>query len=455
MSQNIVLKKGLNIPISGDAELRVSKSIAPGIVAVRPTDFKGLLPRILVKEGDSVLCGSPVIADKKNPDILLTSPVSGTVKALVRGEKRKLLAILIESDGEQKCVDFGAKDPLKLDAAQISAALLESGLWPWLIQRPYGLIADPQVKPDAIFISAFNTAPLAADSEFCLASEFKAIQVGVNALSKLTDGGVHVSVPAGKNSEFERLSNANVYSVKGKHPAGNVGVQISHIRPIVKGETVWTVSLLGLAAIGKLFLSGKYDVRRKVAVTGPMAIEPAYVDTFPGMPLKELAPFYGGNAEGIRFINGDVLSGATESVDGYLGFFNNQVTLIKEGTEKELLGWIRPIRYKQFSLDRSYFSWLIDWILPKRRYDMTTNLHGGGRAFLMNDGYYAKVLPMDIYPIYLAKACLAGDIDKMELHGIYEVLPEDLAVCEFIDPSKNDIQDMIAKGIDLMIKEMA
>ncbi len=454
MSQNIVLKKGLNIPISGEAELNVSKSIAPGIVAVKPTDFKGLLPRILVKEGDSVLCGSPVIADKKNPDILLTSPVSGTVKSLVRGEKRKLLAILIEADGKQQSVNFGAKDPLSMDAAQISAALLESGLWPWLVQRPYGVIADPNVKPDAIFVSAFNTAPLAADSEFCFASEFKAIQLGVNALSKLTDGGVYVSVPA-KGSEFERLANAKVYKLKGKHPAGNVGVQISNIRPIVKGETVWTISLLGLAAIGKLFLTGRYDLRRKVAVTGPMAIEPAYVEAFPGTPLKEFAPFYGGHAEGIRFINGDVLSGITESVEGYLGFFNNQLTLIKEGTEQELLGWIRPLRYKQFSNDRSYFSWLIDWLLPKRRYDMTTNLHGGPRAFLMNDGYYAKVLPMDIYPVYLAKACLAGNIDKMEQHGIYEVLPEDLAVCEFIDPSKNNIQDMIAKGIDLMIKEMA
>lgn len=453
MSQNIVLKKGLNIPISGESELRVSKAIAPGIVAVRPTDFKGLLPRLLVKEGDAVLCGSPVIADKKNPDILLASPVSGTVKALVRGEKRKLLAVLIEPDGEQKHVDFGVKDPAGMEPGQITAALLESGLWPWIIQRPYGIIADPATRPSNIFVSAFDSAPLAPDSDFCFAGELKDIQAGVTALSKLTDGEVHVSYNADSDagSEFRKLTGVHAHFFKGKHPAGNVGVQISHIRPIMKGDTVWTVSPLGLAAIGKLFTKGRYDVRRKVAVCGPMAIEPSYVDTLPGMPMKELAGFYGSNAPEVRFVSGNVLSGRNEGIDGYLGFFDNQVTLLKEGTDTELFGWLRPLRWKQFSTDHSYFSWLT----PRRKYDMDTNLHGGVRAFLMNDGYYAKVLPMDIYPIYLTKACLAGDIEKMEQFGIYEVLPEDLAVCEFVDPSKNNIQEIIAKGIDLMLKEMA
>ena len=452
MSQTIVLKKGLNIPIEGEAELRVSKAIAPGIVAVCPTDFKGLLPRLLVKEGDPVLCGSPVIADKKNPDILLTSPVSGKVKELVRGDKRKLLAVLIEADSETRCVDFGVKDVASLDAAATREAILKSGLWPWLVQRPYGIIADPASKPKAIFVSAFNTAPLAADAEFCHAGDLKAIQAGVDALGKLTEGGVHVSIDASKeHSEFSRLNGVKLHSFKGKHPAGNVGVQISHISPIQKGETVWTISLAGLAAIGRLFTKGIYDVHRKVAVCGPMAIEPSYIETVPGMPLKELAPYYGGTPEGIRFISGDVLSGENKGEGGYLRFADEQVTLIREGYEKELLGWARPIRHKEFSTDHCYFSWLTPW----RKYDMDTNLHGGARAFLMNDGYYAKVLPMDIYPIYLTKACLAGDIDKMEQFGIYEVLPEDLATCEFIEPSKNNIQDIISKGIDLMLKEMA
>lgn len=452
MSQTIVLKKGLNIPITGEAELRVSKAIAPGIVAVCPTDFKGLLPRLLVKEGDPVLCGSPVIADKKNPDILLTSPVSGTVKELVRGDKRKLLAVLIEADSQNRSVNFGAKDVSTLKADDVLGAILKSGLWPWLVQRPYGIIADPAARPKAIFVSAFNTAPLAADAEFCHAGDLKAIQAGADALGKLTDGGVHVSLDASReHSEFTRLSGVKLHSFKGKHPAGNVGVQISHIAPIQKGETVWTISLEGLAAIGRLFTKGVYDVRRKVAVCGPMAIEPSYIETVPGMPLKELAPYYGGVPDGIRFISGDVLSGENKGADGYLRYFDEQVTLIREGYEKELLGWARPIRHREFSTDSCYFSWLTPW----KKYDMDTNLHGGARAFLMNDGYYAKVLPMDIYPIYLTKACLAGDIDKMEQFGIYEVLPEDLATCEFIDPSKNNIQDIISKGIDLMLKEMA
>lgn len=452
MSKNIVLKKGLNIPIAGEAELRVSKAIAPGIVAVCPTDFKGLLPRLLVKEGDSVLCGSPVIADKKNPDILLASPVSGIVKELVRGDKRKLLAVLIEADDEQKCVDFGKKDVDGLDADAVRSAILQAGLWPWLVQRPYGILANPLETPRDIFVSAFNSAPLAADSEFCYDSEAKAIQAGVSALAKLSAGKVHLSLEAGReHSPLARLQNAEIHFFKGKHPAGNVGVQIANIKPIQKGETVWTVSLAGLAAIGKLFVKGRYDVSRKVAVCGPMAIEPSYIQTVPGMPMKTLAPFYGNLPEGIRFISGDVLSGRNVGEAGYLGFFDDQITLIREGVDKELLGWARPLRCKQYSRDHSYFSWLTPW----RKYEMDTNLHGGPRAFLMNDGYYSKVLPMDIYPVYLAKACLASDIDKMERFGIYEVLPEDLATCEFIDPSKNNIQDIIAQGIDLMLKEMA
>ncbi len=453
MSQTFVLKKGLNIPIAGEAELRVSKTIAPCIVAVRPTDFKGFLPRLLVKEGDSVLCGSPVVADKQNADILLTSPVSGTVKEIVRGEKRKLLAILIESDGERKCVDFGVKDAATLDAGQIRQALLESGLWPWLVQRPYGILADPDVRPRDIFVSTFSTAPLAADAAFCFGSELAAAQAGICALSKLTDGKVYVGLDGNGQSPFAGLKHCELNFFRGQHPVGNVGVQISHIAPIRKGETVWTVSMAGLVAIGKLFTTGRYDVRRKVAVTGPMTIQPSYVDALPGLPMKELAAFFGNTpAEQLRVVSGDALSGQTVGADGYLGFFDNQVTILREGTEPELLGWINPIRARQFSADRSYFSWL----MPKsRKYAMDTNLHGGARAFLMNDGYYGRVLPMDIFPVFLAKACLAGDIEKMEKFGIYEVLPEDLATCEFVDPSKNNIQAMIEQGIDLMLKEMA
>lgn len=457
MSKTIVLKKGLDIPVAGTAEKCLSKTVTSDVVAVQPTDFKGFLPRLLVKEGDTVLAGSPVLSDKKNPDILVTSPVSGTVKEIVRGEKRKLLAVLIQVDAEQKSVDFGVRNETELSAEEIKKALLESGLWPFIIQRPYGVIADPAAEPKAIFVSAIESAPLAADPDFAFAGEVNFIQKGLNAIAKLTKGGVHVSFNAKtyESSPLNKIKGVNVHLFEGKYPMGSVGVQISHISPIRKEETVWTISLQGLAAIGKLFAKGRYDVRRYVAVSGPMAIEPSYISTVPGMPMKELKPFYGSNEDCVRIVSGDLMCGKNVGENGYLSFFDNTVTLIKEGTEKELLGWARPLRLNRFSADHTYFNWCLGWLTPKKKYDLDTNLHGGPRAFVMSDGYYAKFLPMDIYPLYLVKACLAEDIEKMEQFGIYEVLPEDLAVCEFVDPSKNNIQDIIAKGIDLMLKEMA
>ena len=453
MSKNIVLKKGLDIPIEGAAELRLSKTITPDIVAVQPTDFRGFSPRLLVKEGDRVLCGSPVMSDKKNSSILLASPVSGTVKEIVRGEKRKLLAVLIQADIRQEVLAHKIGRIDALSPEQIREAILDGGLWPFIVQRPYGIVADPAVKPKAVFVSAFASAPLAASPEFTLGDRIADIQTGIDALAKLTDGGVHLGLDActAENSPFGKLGNAIHHCFKGAHPAGNVGVQISHVSPIMKGDTVWTVSLYGLAAIGRFFNKGVYDVRRKIAVAGPMAIQPAYAETLPGAPMSTLAAWYGGCAEGLRIVSGDVLSGKAVGADGYLGFFDDTVTILREGTDTELFGWAKPVRWSQFNTDHSYFSWLTPW----RKYAMDTNLHGGPRAFVMNDAYYAKVLPMEIFPLYLIKACLAGDIDKMEKFGIYEVLPEDLATCEFIDPSKNHIQDIIAKGIDLMLKEMA
>ena len=447
MSNNIVLKKGLNIPIGGEAALETMKTIAPDIVAVKPTDFKGFSPRLLVAEGDKVLAGSPVLADKQNPAILLTAPVSGTVKEIVRGEKRKLLAVLVQADGAGEAVDFGVKDPGALTGEEVKEALLASGLWPFIIQRPYGIVANPALTPKAVFVSAFSTAPLAADTDHVFKGEIDAIQAGVTAVSKVAK--VHVSVNS-EASAFAGLKDVTVHTVRAKkHPAGNVGVQISHISPIKKGETVWTLSLLALAAIGKLFTQGKLVLGRKVAVTGPAALKTGYVDALPGTPVSALAGQVDPEVE-TRFISGDVLSGKNVGKDGYLGFFDNQLTLIKEGREREVLGWANPLRLNQFSSSMAYFSWL----LPKKKYNMDTNTHGGKRAFVCSD-VYGKVLPMDIFPVYLIKACLAGDIDKMEQFGIYEVLPEDLALCEFVDPSKNDIQAIISEGIDLMIKEMA
>lgn len=446
MSNQLDLKKGLDIPMKGAAAQKVVKTVQPGLVAVKPTDFKGLLPRLLVKEGDRVLAGSPVLADKQNPRILVTSPVSGTVAQVIRGEKRKLLAVLVKADDSQEYVDFGATVPSSAD--QVKDLLLKSGLWSALIQRPYGIMADPDLKPKAIFISSFSTAPLAPDTEFTLGDRIADIQAGVNALALLTDGGVHFSVNKAvwNSSPFHKVEKAIVHAVGGKHPAGNVGVQISHIAPIRKGETVWTVPVLMVAAIGHLVNTGKLDLTRKVAVTGPVAEEPAYVIALPGTPVAEITRV----PEGARVIGGDALTGEILGADGFLGFFQDQLTLLKEGTEREWFGWAKPFRPKVHSSSWCYFSWLT----PGKKYDMDTNLHGGPRAFVETK-CFEDVTPMDIFPIYLIKACLAGDIEKMEKFGIYEVLPEDLALCDYVDPSKNDIQAIIQQGIDLMIKEMA
>ncbi len=451
MSKSIYLKKGLNIPISGKAAQETKKVISPDIVAVKPGDFRGLVPKLLVREGDKVLAGSPVLADKMADEVLFASPVSGTVTEIVRGEKRRLLEVRIKADAQQQYHDFGVRRVEELDAEAIKAALLESGLWPALIQRPYGIIAKPQDKPKAIFVSAFNTAPLAADMEYALRDDFSHIQTGINALNKLTDGGVHISFSNANycGTPFHKLTNVIQHIFDGPHPAGNVGVQIHHICPVRKGEKVWTVSLLMLAAIGKLFATGKYDVRRKIAITGPRAVSPSYVIGYPGIAVKDIAWFYPDH-EQLRYISGDVLSGTSVGFDGFLGFYDNQITILKEGREHEMFGWAKPVRPGSYSSSHTYFSWLT----PKKQYDMDTNLHGGPRAFVMSD-VYGKVLPMDLYPVYLVKACLAQDIEKMEKYGIYEVLPEDFALCEYVCPSKIDIQSIIEDGIALMLKEMA
>ena len=441
MSNNLALKKGLNVPVKGVAAPVVIKTVSPDVVAVKPTDFSGLVPRLLVKEGDAVQAGSPVMADKMHPEILFTSPVSGTVQEIVRGAKRKLLAVLIKADAKQEYVDFGKEAPKSAD--ETKELLLKTGLWGSLIQRPYGVMASLDFTPKAIFISTFNTAPLAADTDYVLSESLSDVQAAVSALAKIAP--VHVSIHKGE-SAFTKLKDAQLHVVSGPHPAGNVGVQISHIAPIKKGETVWTVCPLLLAAFGHVINSGKLELTRKVAVTGPAAEKLGYVVCMPGTPVKEITSV----AEGVRVVGGDVLTGENLGADGYLGFFCNQLTLLKEGYEREWFGWAKPFRPKVHSSSWCYFSWLT----PKKEYEMNTNLHGGPRAFVETK-CFEDVTPMDIFPIYLIKACLAGDIEKMEKFGIYEVLPEDLALCDYVDPSKNEIQAIIQQGIDLMIKEMA
>ena len=448
MSDQIRLKRGLDLPIAGAALCEVTKRVTPDLVAVKPTDFRGMVPRLLVKEGDSVKAGTPLFADKQRPEMVFCSPVSGTVDAIVRGDKRKLLEVRVKADGKNEAVKFDVPQISLLGKAEMTGLLLQSGLWPCLKQRPFGTVADPQAEPKAIFISGMNTAPLGADWEFSLKSEVEAIQTGIEALGRLTKGGVHLSLSAKTfaGSEFHKLSGVIFHRFDGPHPAGNVGVQINHVSPINKGEVVWTVDLPLVAVIGRLFLKGVYDPSRIIAVAGPAAKNPSYVEVPAGVCMKALSDCF---AEAdIRVVSGDVLSGEAVGPDGFLGFYHDQVSVLREGNYYEMFGWINPLRSKKFSVSRTYPAFL-----RRKKYDMDTNVNGGERPFLMND-VYDKVLPMDIYPLYLFKACLAGDLDKMEQLGIYEVIEEDVALCEYVCPSKIGIQDIVRNGIELMMKEM-
>lgn len=447
MSEHIRLKRGLDIPLAGAAPAKIAETVAPDLVAVKPTDFKGLVPKMAVKEGDLVKAGQVLFVDKLRPEVRFCSPCSGSVQAVVRGDKRKLLAVVVKAGKEQESVKFDTVDCAKLDKQAMTEALLERGLWPMIKQRPYGIVANPADSPKGIFISALNTAPLAPDAEFIMQGQMESLQKGIDALGRLTSGKVYLSCKAG--SAFESLKGAEIYTFEGPHPAGNVGVQINHISPINKGEIVWTVDLVSLAAIGRCLATGSYDMTRLVAVTGPAAKEPAYVKAVQGISLASIGKYaQGGN---VRYVSGDVLTGENVGPDGYLGYFDSQVTLLEEGDYYELLGWLKPLRLKKFSFSHLYWSWLAG---KKKTYKLDTNTNGGPRAFVVSD-VYGKVLPMDIYPVYLLKACLAKDIEKMENLGIYEVIEEDFALCEFVCPSKIEIQKIISDGIDLMLKEMA
>lgn len=458
MVDYIKLRKGLNIPIEGVPQPQIIKSIVSETVALKPTDFRGLTPKLVVKEGDTVKAGSVIFIDKQRPRIKFTSPVSGVVSEIIRGEKRKLLEVRIKADSQIEYLKFELPKADSLTKEGVIEALLESGLWPCIKQRPYGIIPSPEVAPKAIFISGFNTAPLAPDFDFSLREDFENIQAAINALSRIAPKKIHISLNAQTHAStpFHKLNGVEFHKFHGPHPAGNVGVQIHHISPVNKGEVVWTIDLHLLAIIGRLFNEGICDMRKTIAVCGPRVAAPGYVKCIAGTCISPLSDMTNNNIislqEGceIRYISGDVLSGTAISPDGYLGFYDDQITFITEGAYKELFGWAKIFRPKKFSLSPTYFSWLT----PKKRYKMDSNLNGGVRAFVLTDKY-SNVLPMDILPVYLLKAILAEDIDKMEQLGIYEVLPEDFALCEYIDPSKIAIQDIISKGIDLMIKEMA
>lgn len=446
MSKDIRTKRGLTLRLKGEAEKTMVDAPRSKTFAIKPPDFHSVVPKMVVKEGAKLNAGDEIFYSKYTGEVKFTSPVSGTLKEIKRGEKRRIMEVVIEADPTDTYREFGNMDPLRADADAVKARILESGCWAFINQRPYDIVADPKDSPKAIFVSAMNTAPLAGDVEFILKDKLKAFQVGLNALSRLTAGKVHVSVSGKGDSKLGNFENVELHRVNGPHPAGNVGVQIHHIDPIDAGDRVWTVGPEDVATIGELFLTGRYSAQRTVAVVGSSAKDRKYFRTKIGANVSDLI----GQAEdNVRIISGDVLTGEKITNGQYIGFFPNTVSLIPEGNEYRMFGWL-PFTYNNIpSNSRTSLSWLF----PNKKYEVNTNLHGEERALVVT-GEMEEVLPMDIFPMQLLKACMGADIEKMENLGIYEVAPEDFALIDYVNTSKIEAQEIIRLGLDLMITEV-
>lgn len=451
MSKTVKLRKGFDINLAGKAENTLGDANQPETFAIKPTDFPGMLrPKVLVSEGDNVKAGNPIMVDKKHDNIMFTAPVSGEIVEVKRGAKRALLEIVILADREMEYADFKSytlSELANVDRSSVTEQMLNSGVWPYIVQRPYGVIANPDQTPKAIFISGFDTSPLAPDYSFSLAGDEEAFAAGIEVLKKFTDGKIHLNLnPGNQASVFTKAQGIETNTVSGPHPAGNVGVQIHHIDPISKGDLVWTVKPFGVVQIGRLFLEGKYDTSRKVALTGSEVSKPQYYKTYSGACINK---FVANNLkqDHVRYVSGNPLTGENVGAKGHLGFYDEQFTVLPEGDKPEMFGWILPTN-KKLSFHRAFG--LLSFLNPKKKeYVIDTNTKGEPRAFVMT-GEFEKVVPMDILPTYLLKAILAEDFDDMEALGIYEVVEEDFALCEFIDVSKHDIQSMIRDGLNLM-----
>lgn len=452
MPKVVKIKRGLDIHLKGKAALALAEPQLSGLFAIKPPDFKGLDMRVLVKPGEEVKTGTPVLADKFHPEIVLVSPVAGTVYAVNRGERRKLLEVVVQSSGGSESVTLAKGDPESMETGMIHDQILNAGLWPSIIQRPFGIVANPDVAPRDIFISCFDSSPLAPDYGFILQNDGKAFAEGIKALRKLTSGRVCLSLPPGEEGSavFAHLPGVEYVVFSGPHPSGNVGVQIHHLAPVNKGEIIWTITPQFVALIGRTFIQGKPDFSWTVAVAGSLVRNPQYSKVITGVQVSTLLS---GNLTDSelppRIISGTVLTGTRIEPDGFLGYYDSLISVIPEGKYFDLFGWVLP-GLNKYSMSRTFLS----SFLPKKEWDLDTNLKGGQRAFVMT-GQYEKVLPMDIYPVHLLKAILVEDIDKMEQLGIYEVIEEDMALCEVVCTSKTDVQEILRKGLDLIRKEMS
>lgn len=503
MSVQVKLKKGGDIKLDGVASREIVDAPASDVVAIKPQDFHGVIPKLILREGAKVKAGTPIFFDKENEDIKFSSPVSGEIIEIVRGARRVILEIKIKLDGANAAEDFGATDIASASKEELTQKLLNGGLWPFVKQRPFNSIANPSDAPKAVFVSAFDTNPLAPDYDFLLEGREEDFQAGIDALAKFSKSGVvNLNVPASKEIRFnpedkfnytdstgkvveidyKTASNSTAYGggsnqalkdliekygkasdlftkaknvyigeIEGKHPAGNVGIQIHHINPINKGEVVWTVNAQDVAIIGNFLRTGQYNAKKVIALTGSEVAAPKYYNVTIGQCLTGLLE----NAlkpaeEKPRFISGNALTGTKVEKDGFLGFYDSQITVLPEGNKYDFFGWMIPVQPNKFSLSRTLWS----WVMPSKSYRLNTNMNGEPRAFVVT-GQYEELLPMSIYPVQLLKSCLVEDIDAMEGLGIYEIVPEDLALCEFACTSKQPVQQILQAGLDLVKKECA
>ncbi|MEN8121959.1 MAG: Na(+)-translocating NADH-quinone reductase subunit A [Bacteroidota bacterium] len=450
MSKVIKIKKGLDIHLKGQAEKVLVDLGMSANYAVKPTDFEGLTPKLLVKAGHEVKTGTPLFYDKYKPEIMFTSPVSGTVLEINRGERRRILEVIIKANDKAEYEPFTKANPNDLKKDEIKENILKSGLWPAIRQRPYAIIANPADTPKAIYISGFDSAPLAPDYEFALKDELDDFQTGIDALKKLTDGNVNLSLhqELNKGGLFKSIKNVEFYEFAGPHPASAIGVQINNIQALNKGEIVWYVNPIDVAKIGKLFTDGIFDSSKIIALTGSEVKKPQYLKVTDGADLLSIVR---DNIESgdVRYISGNVLTGEKLEKSNFLGYYDYQLTIIPEGNKPEFLGWGTP-GFGKFSMTRTFFSWLT----PQKQMTLDSNLHGGLRPFVVT-GEFERVFPMDIYPVQLLKAIIIEDIDLMEQLGIYEVAEEDFALCEVVNTSKIEVQKLVRKGINIMIKEFS
>ena len=449
MSKDIRIRKGFDIKLVGEAEKDTVQAIPSNVYAIQLSDFHGIIPKMLKKVGDKVQAGEAVFYNKTNEAMKFAAPVSGEISEIVRGDRRRILTIKISADKEQKHISVASVNVDSANAETIKNHLLATGCWPFISQRPYAIIANPEVAPKAIFVSAYASAPLAADYDYVLAGKEAEMQAAVTALGKLTEGAVHVSVGKNSNSPLSGLSGVTLHKVSGPHPSGNVGTQINKIDPVNKGEVVWTVTPQDLVIIGELLLTGKFNAERTIALVGSSVKKPKYYKTIIGAEVATFVYSSGVHTENIRVIGGDVLTGAKVNPDGYLGYYNNTVTVIPEGDDYDLFGWNKPVFNKVSTSRAMTFSWM----MPNKKFDLNTNTNGEHRAFVVT-GSFEKVFPLDMYPLQMLKACMVKDLDEMEALGMYEVAPEDFALTEFVCVSKQPHQQIIREGLDLMYKEI-